>query len=338
MKPIWDAGISLIRLLQTIGWLELPMLAITQLGSEIFFLLLVPLLYWCVSARLGIRAGLILLLSNSLNSALKVAAAGPRPYWYSPEVRALASEPSFGLPSGHAQNAVAVFGAIAAFGRRRRICAAALLLMLLIGLSRLYLGVHFPTDVLAGWALGALLLWAFGAWFDRAAGWVGRRALIHQIELALVSSLLLLAPCLLLVLARASWQLPEPWLQRALLAFPGDGAPQPLSLDTPISAAGTWLGFGVGAAWLATTRPFHVEGPPWRRLARYLLGMAVVLAIWAGLRAVFPQGATPLAYALRYLRYALIGTWVAAGAPVLFRAIGLSADTPTPAPLTADLG
>jgi membrane-associated phospholipid phosphatase len=328
----WDAQITLIEALQRIEWLAPLMRAFTLLGEETFFLLLVPLLYWCIDARLGVRVGLILLLSTSLNSALKLAGAMPRPYWYSSRVAALASEPSFGLPSAHAQNAVAVWGAIAAWRGRPWAWGVALLLALLIGASRVYLGVHFVADVLAGWALGALVLWAFLAWFDSVGRWVGRRATGRQIALALAASLLMLAPSGLFALALGAWQIPAAWARNAQLAAPG-GALEPLGLDTPVASAGTWFGFGVGAAWLAAAGRFSAAGLLWKRAARYLVGMAVVVAIWAGLRALFPDDGSLLAYALRFLRYALVGAWIAAGAPAVFQRLGLSdiAD----APLTA---
>jgi membrane-associated phospholipid phosphatase len=322
MEAFWDAQLPLIQALQRVAWLELPMRALTLLGEETFFLLLVPLLYWCVSARLGVRVGLILLLSTSLNYALKLLGAMPRPYWYSSEVAALTAEPSFGVPSAHAQNAVAGWGALAAWSSRRWAWAAALVLALLIGISRIYLGVHFPTDVLAGWLAGALVLWAFLAWFESAGAWAGQRTFGAQIGLALLSALLLLGPSVLLVLG--SWEMPAAWAANAARAFPGGELPQPLALDTPVSSAGTWFGFGVGAALLARAGRFSAAGELWRRVARYLLGMVVVLALWAGLRAVFPDDGTALAFALRFVRYALVGAWIAAGAPALFQKLGLA--------------
>ena len=52
--------------------------------------------------------------------------------------------------------------------------------------------------------------------------------------------------------------------------------------------------------------------------------MVVVLALWAGLRAVLPDDGSALAYALRFVRYALMGAWIAAGAPALFQKLGLA--------------
>lgn len=82
-----------------------------------------------------------------------------------PEIipRLIEVDQSFSLPSGHAANSAAVYGAIALVAgviwwrkaQRRAIWAAAALLVLAIGLSRIWLGVHWPSDVVAGWLVGA---------------------------------------------------------------------------------------------------------------------------------------------------------------------------------------
>jgi undecaprenyl-diphosphatase len=82
--------------------------------------------------------------------------------------RAVVSSPSF--PSGHAMQAAATYltlGALLARVQRRRrlkalLLALAAFLTLLVGFSRVYLGVHYPTDVLAGWTAGGV--WAFLCW------------------------------------------------------------------------------------------------------------------------------------------------------------------------------
>ena len=141
MQTILDFGIRMIASLQGLGnWLTLPMKIISFLGTEEFYILVLPALYWCVSSNLGIRVALILMVNGSLNDALKMALHGPRPYWYSSQVRGLVSETSFGVPSGHAQSAVVIWGTIAAYLRKWWAWLAALLIIILIGLSRLVPG------------------------------------------------------------------------------------------------------------------------------------------------------------------------------------------------------
>ena len=111
MTAILDFGVRLIILLQGLGtWLETPMKFFSFLGTEDFFMVALPIIYWCYDTTLGIKVGLILMFSNSVNSCLKISFHGPRPYWISTSVKAFASETSFGLPSNHAQCATVLWG------------------------------------------------------------------------------------------------------------------------------------------------------------------------------------------------------------------------------------
>src|SRR5512140_2954346 len=141
MAAILDFGIRFIALFQGLGtWLETPMKFFSFLGTEDFFMVALPIIYWCYDTTLGIKVGLILMFSNSINSFLKVSFHGPRPYWISSTINALSSETSFGFPSNHAQSAAVLWGMLAAFLRKGWAWAAAAALVILIGLSRLYLG------------------------------------------------------------------------------------------------------------------------------------------------------------------------------------------------------
>lgn len=321
MESLWEIDLPIIEAFQTIGWLELPMQIITWFGSELFFLLFVSLLYWCVDSRLGVQVGLILLLSTGLNSVLKLTFASPRPYWYSPQLEMSEAESSFGLPSAHAQNAVAVWGMVAQQSGYRWIGSLAVLLMVLIGISRIYLGVHFLIDVLTGWFVGIGILFLFN-WLSRpVTRSIGRYGFKQQVAIAIITSLLLLLPSILVVQIRETWHLPSAGIQTLLQTSP-DKISQPFSLETPISVSGTWLGFITGVLWLSKGRPFNPRGTLQTRFTRYLVGISVAIAIWAGLGALFPDGTTPIAYSLRYLRYTLIGGWIALGAPIVFQWMG----------------
>lgn len=325
METIHQIGIQLVLWMQGLGaWLEAPMQFFTFLGSEDFFLLVLPVFYWSVDSRLGIRVGYVLLISASLNSLLKMALAGPRPYWVSREVQAMAFESSFGVPSGHAQNAVSLWGSMAAYVRKGWAWAAALVIILLIGLSRLYLGVHFPHDVLLGWLLGALVLWPVMRLWEPTAAWLKTLGFGRQVGLAFLVSMGMVLAAAGVAWARGGFILPDLW--SANIRFAGAEVESPMALSGFLTNAGLFFGLNLGLAWMQQRGGFHPSGPVIKRLLCYLLGLVGVIVFWYGLGAVLPRGESLLPYILRFLRYSLVGAWVTGGAPWLFQRLKLVGD------------
>jgi hypothetical protein len=92
-----------------------------------------------------------------------------------------------------------------------------------------------------------------------------------------------------------------------------------------VSTVAGLLGFGIGMTLESSRIRFRADGPLWKRIVRYLLGIAVAVAIWAGLRAVFPAQPEWLALPLRFLRYLLLLLWVTFFAPWVFVRLRLAA-------------
>jgi membrane-associated phospholipid phosphatase len=311
-------------ILQSLGaWLLAPMSFFSFLGTEQFYLFIAPALLWCLDAGLGLRMGLGLAISSSVNSILKLVFHSPRPYWVSERVQALASETSFGIPSGHAQNSVVVWGLLAAWIHKTWAWIVAILLMLMIGLSRLYLGVHFLGDVLAGWLVGALILWAILRLERPVLAWLSRRSIGQQILAALAASLALVLLGVLARLALGEWQTPETWMTLARRA-PEAEIIEPLAISGLVSQAGVFFGLALGGILLKRSGWFDAGGPALQRVLRYLIGLVGVLAIYTVLGAIFPRGESLVPYLLRYLRYGLIGLWIAFIAPWLFIRLGVA--------------
>lgn len=309
-------GINWIVAIQALGaWLEVPMKIFSFLGVQDFFFLVLPLIYWCIDASLGLRVGFILITSASLNGIVKLMFAGPRPYWVSTKVIPFSAESSFGIPSGHAQNAVSVWGIIASKIRKPWAWGAAVALAFLIGFSRWYLGVHFPHDVFVGWFLGALVLWFFLRFADLLAAWIKGQTFGMQVSTIFIVSLLLIGLAMLSAVHLNGYTLLAEWKTNALRA---GAMPDPVSMEGFVSSAGTFFGLAFGAIWLAARGGYKADGPMGQRVLRFIVGFIGVLILWRGLALFLPDHADLISNIFRYIRYSLVGFWVSAGAPWLF--------------------
>src|SRR4030095_11242231 len=230
MDILVQNGINWIISIQALGaWLQAPMQFFSLLGTENFFLLILPVIYWCLDAGLGTRVAFILITSNYLNGIFKLLFAGPRPYWVSDKVIPFAAESSFGAPSGHAQNAVGVWGIIAASQRKRWAWVLAIALMILIGFSRWYLGVHFVHDVIIGWLIGGILLWAFIWFWNPVAAWLQQKPLGTQVVIAFIFSIVFIALGAFSVGRLDGYTFPLRWTENALRI--SDELPAPVSME-----------------------------------------------------------------------------------------------------------
>jgi len=292
------------------------------LGTEEFFLVFMPAVYWCWNTGLGFRLGLMLTASSGLADCLKVAFHSPRPYWVSQDVNAWSSEPSFGLPSAHAQNSVAFWGLLASYFGSRRAMAAAMLLAILIGISRIHLGVHFAQDVVAGWGMGLLILGAF-LFGERCAGEkLAAQDMRVQILISMLASLCLMGLYALIRAAIDGWQMPVSW--EALSLLQTGSAPDPLNPKIVLTSAGMLFGLGAGFPLMRRKLPPWRPGSAGRRAACYLLGMIGLLLIWYGMGELGHGQTALLAGGVYYLRSAVAGLWVSVLAPALFIRMGLT--------------
>ena len=317
MQTLIDSGIAFVIAMQSAGdWLIAPMRFFSYLGTEDFFFLVLPLIYWSIDSVIGVRVGFILVTSSMFNYMSKLLFAGPRPYWASSHVRALWAETSFGIPSGHAQNAMSVWGIIAASRRQVWVRVVAILLIFLIGFSRIYLGSHFPHDVFIGWLFGAVILWAFIRFWDTVAAWLANKTFAQQTLIAFLVSMVFIAMGWAVISLRSGYQLPVAWMENALRG--GSVEPAPVDPNGIFTSAGTFFGLAFGLAWIVSLGGYQASGPVWMRALRYVIGLIGVLILWMGLGEIFPRGDGLLVYSLRFVRYALVGWWVTGGAPWVF--------------------
>lgn len=143
---------------------------VTMMGEDVLFIFVTAVIYWCVDKELGYKLGFITLTSASINLGIKEFLKIPRPIGQ-PGIRSLRVHTAGGysFPSGHTQNITTLWTLFMSNFRRGWIYAAGILSIMLVGLSRLYLGVHTPADVVGGIIIGAVWVLFCGSLYDNAS-------------------------------------------------------------------------------------------------------------------------------------------------------------------------
>ncbi len=263
------------------------MLLITQLGEETAFLVVALVLFWCVDKYKGYYVLSVGFIGTLANQFMKLWFRIPRP-WVMDEnfsilEQAREAAAGYSFPSGHSQSAVGTFGSIAYTTKKRWVQVGALIIAVLVPLSRMYIGVHTPLDVLVASAMAVALI-------------------------------LILKPVVLL-----RHQKTMPWLLGIMMlcavgflcfvsfySFPADIDAH--NLQSGMKNAYTLLGALIGLVvvyivdekWLN----FPTEAVWWAQILKVVGGLLLVLAVKSGLKA--PINALLGEYPGRALRYCLI--------------------------------
>ncbi len=177
----WE--IDIILWMQTFvnGFTTLIAKVLQICGEEYAFIVVLGILYWCVDKKLGRRISLAMAGSTIFGTLIKGLVLRSRPYMNNKQIECVTAphrdgdimsikEQGYSFPSLHAMMSVATYGLIATTTKKKIAIAVAIVMPLLIGISRPFVGVHYPTDVIAGWILGAIFLFLFG-WLESRFGY-----------------------------------------------------------------------------------------------------------------------------------------------------------------------
>ena len=138
-------------------------------GEELFLVLILGYIFWCYDKKVGTYVGISVVLGIVLNPMIKNVFLRRRPYFDHETIKCLRPVDSsadiydinaqgFSFPSGHSTNSVTSYGSLARCKKNRFLNIIAVVPPLLIGLSRMIVGVHYPTDVICGWLLGLVII------------------------------------------------------------------------------------------------------------------------------------------------------------------------------------
>ena len=276
---------ELIQLIQQFDfdWLILSMKAITILGNEEFYLLVLPVLIWCWRKNSVLPLVILLLLNFWINYEFKEFFHLARP-----EGVNLISATHYGFPSGHAQGAMVLWGYLAWLFNRlngKQVYGWFGLIIVFIGLSRIYLGVHFPSDVIGGWSIGFVILF------------IGIRVVK-------------------LVEAR---KLKFPTIPTAvLIGFVGLMLALLRPSDISVRAGGMLAGLAGGMLIELEYLKSSLAARWWQQTLKIIIGVTGILILKIGIKMILPE----LLWA-DWLRYGIIGLWMGLGAPVVFAGLRL---------------
>lgn len=300
MVCVFPGDLWFTYFLQSLGdWLTPFMKIFTWLGYPQAYMIIVAVIYWSVDRKLGLRLAIFLPVAASLNSIMKQAFHAPRPYWLKPDITAIHVSNGFGMPSGHAQ-ASTVWLYAASCLRRRWIWFVAIVLAFLVGLSRIYLGVHFASQVLAGWVIGILVIIFFLYCERKVLGWFLRQSFFVQLILICGISIMIICLGSVFVYLLQGWDMPLDWISNSAddLALKDESIFSSLGMGAVAGNAGGFLGVALGALLSHRRGGFDVGGSAWKSLLRSITGLIIFLLLYAAIMQIAPDEASSFLYSI----------------------------------------
>lgn len=268
------------------------MSAVTFAGSEVFLIAIVCILYWCQNRKTGDRMLLTLYSGIVVNQYLKVIFCIPRPWLRSERVKvvpsAIEDATGYSFPSGHTANAVSTFGGISRIDKVKKYGWIFWVIAVLVGFSRMYLGVHTPQDVIVSLVLGAYLVLLM----EKLNNALQKKPTL-DIPISVISIALGVGLCLF------AYFRPYP-----------DENGLKISFDT-FKLAGASVGIMIGWVLERRTVKFEIPKAFWKKAVRFVGGLLLVLLIMKGLKSPLNALLGELAGSLiRYFLVGIVATYV----------------------------
>jgi membrane-associated phospholipid phosphatase len=267
---------------------------VTYFGEDVFFLALALILLWCIDKHKAYYILICGFVASLAGQLMKMTFQIDRPWVQDPNFRPVGSAKEaandFSFPSGHTILVTSTWGATATSFRVKLLRIGAPILIFLVGLSRMYLGVHTPWDVLAGWGVGIAAIFLLRPLMQKAIR-------DSRVMWAVIAGLTVLALGNLLLVSLTP------------AASIGDLS----RLDGALKNAWTFMGLSIGLAiiYLMDSRVSHFETQAvwWAQILKVSIGLALLLIIKGALKHPLYAltGGHHLADGIRYGLIAIIG-------------------------------
>ena len=279
---------------------------ITHIGEETIFLAVAILFFWCISKREGYYILITGLVGTLVNQMLKLVCKVRRPWVKDPSFTivesARAEATGYSFPSGHTQNVAGTFGAIGTYSSKKWVRISAIIIIVLVAFSRMYLGVHTPWDVLASLGIAAVLVFGLYPLFKNEERF--KKTMPYVVA---VSFILALGFVLYVIYMPNRPGFSDPNYRSALKnAYTLFGCT--LGLIVVYAFDSMYIGFDTHARWYA-------------QILKFGIGLGIIIGIKAGL-------SSPLTalfgneYIARSVRYFLIVVFAGVLWPLTFKLFG----------------
>lgn len=280
------------------------MSVLTYLGSEIAFLAFAMGVFWCFDKRRGYYLMTVGYIGVIINQFLKIMCMIPRPWVIDPHFTTVAGAQAdaggYSFPSGHTQNSTGTFGSILTFSKKRWLRALLIAFIVIVPLTRMYLGVHTPLDVGVSLLIGGVLVLALYPLFELTKK----------------------KPQLMLYLLGAFFAIAVLFTAFALF-YPFPAEIDAENLYELRKNAFTLLGATGGVFFFYPVERrfinFDEKATPWGQVVKLVFGVAVVMAVKEGLKAVFVLVAGEEALWMRSIRYFAVVAVAMAVVPIFFK-------------------
>ncbi len=265
--------LDIIRWMQSIGndvW-DFLFNTFTILGEEVVLIIILGFVYWSYDKKIGEKIGFTVFLSLTLNSLIKLVVKRPRPFMVDNTIENMRPETAEGysFPSGHTQTASTAFFSLYYFIKKKWLLIVAIIVTTLVALSRMYLGVHYLTDVLVGAILGILIAWLVSKYYDKI------KNITKVYNVLLILSFIAVAVVIIIN-----------YFNNATDAG-FDAAQFYFDSESVLKMLGTVAGFIIGINYEKAHVNFENHRHIWLNLARFAIGIVLILAVRYGLKFLF---------------------------------------------------